>query len=141
MFCHISILIFLLSGIPGAPRTDLVPFVRYPLRGPMPPSAGVYEVRQVEASDPEALVLLGASPKLTSLYHDVFAVQEKGQAKQAHLGSTLLEAVKGEPERLLVRWAQIEPAYGVAVAWTLLQEHLQRFGQPPPLSHLHPSAR
>ena len=121
---------------------DLIPFVRYPTRGPLPSRAGIYEVRDTkDGIDSERLLLLSASSKLTRLYSDLFAGPGEEQVRRRSLGSALRETVEGDLSRLQVRWAEVEWAYSFAVEWTLLQEYVQQFGQPPSLNALLPTTR
>jgi hypothetical protein len=113
---------------------SLVPFQRHPARGPLPSHAGVYEIRQSDAVDPDQLLLIGSSPRLTNLYKDVLETPESQQTRRTRLGDALAAKVQGDLSRLEIRWATIEAPYRIALEWTLIQHYAQRFGQPPPLA-------
>ncbi len=102
-------------------------FTKHPARGPVPPRSGVYEIRRVDAANPDERLSIGSAGKLTArLYRLVGDYRSKHtwQRKQ-----DLLNEVGGRTELLAIRWA-VTAEY-LALEHYLYRQHVQRVGRPP----------
>lgn len=103
-------------------------FRRHQARGIIPPQAGVFEIRRTDAANPDELLYIGSSRKLTTrLYNHPLGNQRGKRAEQKR--QALLDEVGHKTELLVIRWATAEEY--LALEHYLLRQYIRRFGKPP----------